>query len=126
VPNLVNSQTFNHHPDTNPGAPAHGTGPRWARGQNDDLMLPNGSVVGQTDNETLRRLFAGLGIADSWTLGRDRLIAQYVAMLKKIFDDTAEDRERFKAEVKALLPISADGSIQYDVGTVAVKGHVPN
>ena len=39
---------------------------------------------------------------------------------------TAVDRERFKAEVKALLPVSADGSIQYDVGTVAVKGRVPN
>ncbi len=39
---------------------------------------------------------------------------------------TTEDRQRFKAEVKALLPISTDGSIQYDVGTVAVKGRVPN
>ncbi len=39
---------------------------------------------------------------------------------------TAADRERFKAEVKALLPVSADGSIEYDVDTVAVKGRVPN
>jgi hypothetical protein len=36
----------------------------------------------------------------------------------------SQERERFKAEVKALLPISSDGSIQYDVGTVAVEGHV--
>jgi len=51
------------------------------------LSLPNGSVIGQTDNETLRRIFAGLGIADAWTLGRDRLVESYVRMLKKIFDE---------------------------------------
>jgi hypothetical protein len=35
-----------------------------------------------------------------------------------------EITEEFKAEVKALLPISADGSIHYNVSSNAVKGHV--
>jgi hypothetical protein len=58
--------------------------------QHDDLSLPNGSVIGQTDNETLRRIFADLGIPDAWTLGCDRLVERYVAMLKKIFDDASQ------------------------------------
>jgi hypothetical protein len=53
--------------------------------------------------------------------------ADFSSTFSGLFSElTAEDRERFKAEVRALLPISADGSIQYDVGTVAVKGHVPS
>ncbi len=53
--------------------------------------------------------------------------ADFSSSFRGLFSElTAEDRQRFKAEVKALLPISAGGSIQYDVGTVAVKGHVPN
>ena len=87
MPNLTNTSTFDPLADSNPGAPHKGTGPNWARGQHDDLSLPNGSVIGQTDNESLRRIFADLGIADAWTLGRDRLVERYVQMLKKIFDE---------------------------------------
>jgi hypothetical protein len=71
MPELVSSKLFDHS-DTNPGASGKNSGPTWTRGLHDDLSLPNGSVIGQTDNETLRRIFAGLGIADAWTLGRDR------------------------------------------------------
>jgi len=46
--------------------------------------------------------------------------------LSNLVDElTVEDREQFKAEVKALVPISADGSIEYAVGTIAAKGVVP-
>ena len=86
MPEIINTKLFDHT-DTNPGAPSKNSGPTWARGLHDDLALPNGSVVGQVDNETLRRIFADLGIPDAWTLGRDRLVERYVRMLKKIFDD---------------------------------------
>src|SRR5262249_8888491 len=86
MPNIVSSKLFDHT-DTNPGAPSRNSGPTRSRGQHDDLSLPNGSVIGQTDNESLRRIFAGLGIPDAWTLGRDRLVERYVQMLKKIFDE---------------------------------------
>jgi hypothetical protein len=85
MPELTSTQTFDH-PDNNPGAPGKSTGPKWSRGPHDDLMLPNGSVVGQTDNETLRRLFAGLGIEGAWTRPRNELVADYVRVLKKVFD----------------------------------------
>ena len=86
MPALVSTNTLNHA-DTNPGAPGKGSGPTWARGQHDDLALPNGSVIGQTDNETLRRIFAGLGIEGAHRDGRDILVGRYVRMLKNIFDE---------------------------------------
>jgi hypothetical protein len=49
MPNIVSSKLFDHT-DTNPGAPGKNKGPTWARGQHDDLSLPNGSVIGQTSN----------------------------------------------------------------------------
>ncbi len=59
---------------------------------------------------------------DYWHSNAD-LSSSFTGLFSEL---TAEDRQHFKAGVKALLPISADGSIQYDVGSVAVKGHVPN
>jgi hypothetical protein len=86
MPEIVSTKLFDHA-DTNPGSSKKGSGPTWARGQHDDLSLPNGSVIGQTDNETLRQIFAGLGIPAAHTLGRDRLVECYVAMLKKVHND---------------------------------------
>jgi hypothetical protein len=86
MPEIINTALFNHT-DTNPGASGKGSGPNWARGAHDDLALPNGSVIGQTNNERLRQIFAGLGIEGAWTLGRDRLVESYVRVLKKVFDD---------------------------------------
>jgi hypothetical protein len=86
MPNIVSTATLvaDH---INPGASSKNSGPTWSRGLHDDLSLPNGSVIGQTDNETLRQIFAGLGIPDAHTLGRDRLVERYVAMLKKVHND---------------------------------------
>ncbi len=38
---------------------------------------------------------------------------------------TDPDRERFKAEVQALVPFDADGTIRYTVGSVGAAGTVP-
>lgn len=57
---------------------------------------------------------------DYWRSNAD-LSSSFIGLFSEL---AAADRERFKDEVRALLPFSADGSIRYDVGTVAVKGYV--
>jgi hypothetical protein len=84
-PALTTSQIFSDSPT--PGAPSKNSGPTWAPGQHDNLQLPNGSVINQTDNETIRRLFAGLNIEGNWTRPRNELVSDYVRLLKKVFDD---------------------------------------
>jgi 2-polyprenyl-3-methyl-5-hydroxy-6-metoxy-1,4-benzoquinol methylase len=92
-----------------------------------------------TRPEAMQRIFRDVGLTDVSTIFIDTPVTY------RDFDDywisntpssstlsnlvnelTAEDREQFKAEVKALVPVSADGSIQYTVTTIAVKGLVPN
>jgi len=84
VPNLTSTKAFTDH--TNPGAPGNNTGPSWTRGQHDNLMLPNGSTVGQTDNETLRRLLAPF-VDGAHTKPRNEIVEIYWAALKRIHDD---------------------------------------
>jgi ubiquinone/menaquinone biosynthesis C-methylase UbiE len=60
---------------------------------------------------------------DYWTSNADVSSSTLGNLVKEL---TEEDREQFKAEVRSLLPVSSDGSVQYTVGTIAVKGLVPN
>jgi len=86
----------------------------------------------------MEQIFCDVGLRDVSTISIDTLVTYRdfddywisntdpSSALSNLVDElTAEDREQFKAEVKALAPISADGSIQYSVGTIAVKGVVP-
>jgi hypothetical protein len=95
--------------------------------------------IDSTRPDAMERIFRDVGLEGVTTISIDTRItfkdfddywrsnADFSSTFSHLMNElAAEDRERFKAEVKALLPISADGSIQYDVGTVAVKGHVPN
>jgi hypothetical protein len=52
-----------------------------------DLMLPNGSTVGQVSNEVLRGQLAKLGIEGAHTKPRSQLVDAYAAMLKRIGDE---------------------------------------
>lgn len=91
-----------------------------------------------TRPEAMERIFCDVGLRDVSTMSIDTLVTYRdfddywisntdpSSALSNLVDElTAEDREQFKAEVKALVPISADGSIQFAVGTIAVKGVVP-
>ncbi len=70
-----------------PGAPSKNHGPTWAPGMFDTLMLPNGSVVGQVDDPTLRNQLARVGIAGAHTDGRAVIVERYAATLKAVHDD---------------------------------------
>jgi hypothetical protein len=71
-----------------PGAPARDNkGPMHAPGLHDDLALPNGSTVGQTDNETLRQQLLKLNIPGAATEGRHIICQRYSETLRKIFND---------------------------------------
>ena len=64
-----------------PGAPnKNNTGPMYAPGQHDDLLLPNGSTVGQTSNEVLRPMLARF-IEGAHTRPRNEIVAEYAAAL---------------------------------------------
>ena len=61
-----------------PTSTAHlDAGPKWV-GFYDDLKLPGGTTIGQTDNETLRKLLD--------RVAHTRRI-DYAAMLKRVHDD---------------------------------------
>jgi hypothetical protein len=80
--NVTNSSTM----DSNPGASFRTTGPKWPSSPHDHWRLPSGQTVGETDNDTLRRELARLGIPEAHTLGRHILAERYSSMLQKIHD----------------------------------------
>ena len=95
--------------------------------------------AGSTRLAAMEQIFRDVGLRDVATVSFDTRVrfkdfndywrsnADLSSSFASLFSELpAADRERFKAEVQALLPIAADGSIQYDVGTVGVKGHVPS
>jgi ubiquinone/menaquinone biosynthesis C-methylase UbiE len=95
--------------------------------------------AGSTRPAAMEQIFRDVGLRDVATVSIDTRVrfkdfddywhsnADLSSSFNGLFSElTGADRERFKAEVRALLPIGADGSIQYDVGTVAVKGYVPD
>jgi ubiquinone/menaquinone biosynthesis C-methylase UbiE len=95
--------------------------------------------AGSTRPAALEQIFRDVGLQNVATISISTRVkfkdfddywrsnADFSSSFSGIFSElTAADRERFKAEVRTLLPISTDGSIQYDVGTVAVKGRVPS
>jgi ubiquinone/menaquinone biosynthesis C-methylase UbiE len=92
-----------------------------------------------TRPEAMEQIFRDVGLKDVTTISIDTLVSyrdfddywisntDFSSILSNLVNElTAQDREQFKAEVKALVPISADGSIRYNVGTIAAKGVVPN
>jgi ubiquinone/menaquinone biosynthesis C-methylase UbiE len=91
-----------------------------------------------TRPEAMEQIFRDVGLRDVSTISINTLVTYRdfddywisntdpSSALSNLVDElTVEDRAQFKAEVRALVPISADGSIQYSVGTIAVKGVVP-
>jgi ubiquinone/menaquinone biosynthesis C-methylase UbiE len=94
--------------------------------------------AGSTRPEAMEQIFCDVGLEGVRTISIDTLVTYrdfddywisntaFKSTLSNYVNElTAEDRERFKAEVKALVPIAADGSIQYTVGTIAARGLVP-
>jgi ubiquinone/menaquinone biosynthesis C-methylase UbiE len=98
----------------------------------------SGQQFQTTSPEYLRRLFEDGGLVDTetrtieidvrfrdfddyWSANTEFAspVGQYVSGL------SADDREKFIAEVKRLLPLSADGSIEYVARANAVRGIVP-
>ena len=91
-----------------------------------------------TRPEAMEKIFRDVGLERVTTISIDTRVtfrdfndywvsdADFSSSFSNLINElTPEDREEFKAEVKALLPISADGSIHYNVSSIAVKGHVP-
>jgi hypothetical protein len=72
------------HRDTNPGAPGKGAGPSWPRTSHDHLKLPSGKTIGETDNENLRSELTRLGIEESQTAGRERIIEKYAELINAV------------------------------------------
>jgi hypothetical protein len=78
------------HADTNPGAPGRGSGPSWPPGLHDDLKLPSGRTIGETDTDSLRHEFARLGVAEAQTAGRHILCQRYAELLAAIGEAASE------------------------------------
>jgi hypothetical protein len=57
--------------------------------QHADLSLPNGSLVGQVDTETLRRLLAPF-VEGAHTRPRLEIIADYAKELRRVYDTAGE------------------------------------
>jgi hypothetical protein len=82
IPGVLSS-----HADTNPGRPGSGTGPKFAPTSHDSLALPNRSVIGQTDDTTLRTLLDKVGVKNAHTRPRNEIVADYAALLRRVHDD---------------------------------------
>ena len=94
--------------------------------------------TGSTRPEAMERIFHDVGLEKVATTSFDTLVTYrdfddyWISntAFKSTFSNyinelSGEDRERFKAEVKALVPIAADGSVRYSVATIAARGLVP-
>ena len=94
--------------------------------------------VDTTRPEVMNQIFLDVGLEDVRTTSFDTVVtyqdfddywnsntAIKYPILHSINEMTDEDRERFMTEVKALVPIASDGTIQYTVSTVGAKGIVP-
>jgi hypothetical protein len=55
-----------------------------------DLPLPGGRRAGQLDDISFRREMARLGVADSWTTGRQVLSQRYAQMLSKVGKESGD------------------------------------
>jgi hypothetical protein len=53
-------------------------------GQFDGLPLPDGSTIGKTNTDTLRRIFHRMGIEGAHRDGRDTICGRYSALLHQV------------------------------------------
>jgi hypothetical protein len=91
--------------------------------------------VGSTRSEMMQKIFLDVGLRhvittsihtlirfsdfeDYWVSNAE-LDPSLVDFMREL---SIDDLEELKAEVKKLVPVSADGSIQYNVYSIAVKG----
>jgi hypothetical protein len=71
--------------DDNPGRPGSNTGPHHSPTQYDNLPLPpDGRLLGDEPNETLRSVLARLGIPDAHTAGRSILAERYAKLISDV------------------------------------------